>query len=99
MLKRLYGGCGWIATAIATALVGCGGGDDDGSEGSRFVQSWGTAAVSAPISGGQAGVGVPAAAIPFFPSTANQTTGITAPGVAVAPAIAPPANTTTTHGV
>jgi lysophospholipase L1-like esterase len=86
------------ASVLAGVLVGCGGGGGDDGSG-QFVQTWGTAAVYAPISGSQAGVGVTTAAIPYFPSTANQTTGIAAPGVAVSPPISPPANSTTTQGV
>jgi lysophospholipase L1-like esterase len=87
------------AAVLAGVLVGCGGGGGDDDSSGKVVQTWGTAGVYAPVSGSQAGAGVAAAAIPYFPSVANQTTGIAPPGVAVAPALAPPANTTTTQGV
>ena len=55
----------------------------------RYVQTWGTAGAFATT----------AAVSPYFPSIANQTTGITAPGVAVSPALTPPTGTSTTAAI
>lgn len=97
MRMNVRAGLSLLMVGLLGALSACNDGGDDDAQ--RFVQSWGTAAVYAPISGSQAGVGVAGAAIPYFPSVVNQTTGITAPGVALSTSIAPPSGTTTTHGV
>lgn len=81
-----------VGLALACSLLAaC---NDDGApvptpHSLKFVQTWGSAT----------GYATTTATVPYFPSVASQTTGIAVPGVAVAPAITPPANTSTTAAV
>ena len=83
-----------ISMSAALCLQGCG--SDDGAVpvattpvAMKFAQTWEAPAAFAPVA-------VASGAVPYFPTVAAQTTGITAPGVAVSPAITPPAGTTNT---
>ena len=65
---------------VSAALSGCNGGNDSPdspsvppAQATKFVQTWGTAG----------GYATTTATLPYFPSIANQTTGITAPGIAL----------------
>ena len=83
----VWSGLSLAGITLACVLSACGG-DDDQAEEPKWAQTWSVAPAYAPA--------MPATPLRYFPNVAAQSTGITAPGIALTAPLTPPADTTNT---